>query len=115
MTVRDRWGLKPLVAGVMACLAMSSVQAFNDDLGPLGAARQSFEVGGGVPKAHLLDTLTFSLTAPVEGSFTIMGQGLVIPIFDAHARYRLDICFVQRRRDLTGVWHPFSGLNLLAG
>ena len=52
MTVRAMQGgaLKPLVAGVMACLAMSSVQAFNDDLGPLAPLDSRFEVGAGFPK-----------------------------------------------------------------
>ncbi len=118
MTVRAMQGgaLKPLVAGVMACLAMSSVQAFNDDLGPLAPLDSRFEVGAGFPKPTFLDTLTFSLTAPVEGSFTIMGQGLVIPGF-LTLMPATDLTFALYKGgvDLTGFGTSFSGLNLLAG
>lgn len=118
MKVRpDRWGsLKPVLAGVLACGAMGSAQAYDDALGPLAPLDSVFEVGAGFPKPTFLDTLSFSLTAPVEGSFTIKGQGLVIPGF-LTLMPATDLTFALYKGDvdLTGFGTSFSGLSLLAG
>lgn len=113
----DRWGaLKPVLAGVLACVTMGQAHAYDDALGPLAPLDSAFEVGVGFPKATFLDTLTFSLTAPVEGSFTIKGQGLVIPGF-LTLMPATDLTFALYKGgvDLTGFGTSFSGLNLLAG
>lgn len=113
----DRWvPVKPVVAGVLACLAMGSAQAYDDALGPLAPLDSTFEVGVGFPKPTFLDTLSFSLTAAVAGSFTIKGQGLAIPGFlTLMPATDLTFALYKGGADLTGFGTSFSGLSLLAG
>lgn len=118
MTVRAMRleGLKPLVVGAMACLAMGSAQAYDDVLGPLAPLDSAFEVGVGFPQPTFLDTLSFSLSAPVAGSFTVKGQGLIIPGF-LTLMPATDLTFALYKGGvaLTGFGASFSGLNLSAG
>ncbi|MEN9452595.1 MAG: hypothetical protein RLZZ369_1654 [Pseudomonadota bacterium] len=113
----NRWsGLKPVVAGVLACASWGAAHAFDDALGSLAPLSSTFEVGVGFPNPTFLDTLSFTLDAPVEGSFALEGQGLVIPGFLAlMPATTLTFAIYKGGADLTGWGTSFSGLDLLAG
>jgi hypothetical protein len=113
----NRWSaLKPVVAGVLACASWGAAQATSHDLSTLAPLDSTFEVGIGFPAPTFLDTLSFSLAAPVEGSFVLKGQGLVIPgFFSLMPATDLTFAIYKGGADLTGWGTSFSGLDLLAG
>lgn len=113
-TVR-RYGLKPLVAGMLAGCAMSSVWAFDDDLGALAPLDSAYELGLGKPT--FLDTLTFSLNSPMDGSFVVKGRGFSLPGLPVVIPAAKDLSFAMFKGgiNLTGFGASFSGLHLAAG
>ncbi len=118
MTVRAVQGgaLKPLVAAVMAFASVGAAQAASTSLGPLAPLDSVYEVGFGFPAPGFTDTLTFSLATPMEGSFTVKGQGLVIPgFFSLAPATDLSFAIYKGGTALTAWGTAFNGLDLAAG
>lgn len=112
----ERWrGLKPLALGLLVSGTMSAAHAFDDDLGLLAPLDSAYELGLGRPLFS--DTLTFSLSAPMQGSFVVKGQGFALPGLPLVIPAAKDLSFAIFKGgvNLTGFGASFAGLNLAAG